>query len=232
MKRSTFFVLLVLLAAELFPSHAGAVTFQQTTVTTSTVEQTNVTSGGSIFNPFPLVGGSAPLATSPTTFNPSPVVGSAPPTPATGISVFDPFPLTGGAAPLAAPVQPFTSTTVGASASFFPSSAGGASRSGTSTTTVTTSSTSSSAPMIQTTVTTTIPLSLALTTPSSTTMSSSTVAPSSTGVALALTATEDPVSTGRLVQNPEPSTLILFGSGFAALAWYDRKRRRVVKTED
>jgi hypothetical protein len=34
------------------------------------------------------------------------------------------------------------------------------------------------------------------------------------------------------VQNPEPSTLILFGSGFAALAWYDRKRRRVVKTED
>src|SRR3982751_1713406 len=67
------------------PTGGSVVT--QTTVTTSTVTQTNVPTGGSVFNPFPLLGAAVPLATSPTNFNPSPLVGNAPPTPATGISV-------------------------------------------------------------------------------------------------------------------------------------------------
>jgi hypothetical protein len=79
--------------------------------------------------------------------------------------------------------------------------------------------TSGTSPAFQSTVTTTIPLSLSLTNPSS------------TGLALALSATTDPVS-ARLVQNPEPSTILLLASGLAGLAWYGSRRRRAAMKEE
>ncbi|MBA2252030.1 MAG: PEP-CTERM sorting domain-containing protein [Nitrospirales bacterium] len=41
-----------------------------------------------------------------------------------------------------------------------------------------------------------------------------------------MTGTVDSLSTSRLVQNPEPSTILLFASGCAALAWCYRRRGR------
>ncbi len=60
-------------------------------------------SGGSVFNPFPLAGASAPLTTSGgSAFNPFPFAGATPPlTPGQG-SPFNPFPVAGAAAPLSA----------------------------------------------------------------------------------------------------------------------------------
>ena len=216
------FIQSVLISLMLLPVHAGALTLQQTTMVT-----TNATAGGSVFNPFPLLGASAPLATSSTTFNPSPVIGNAPVTPATGISVFNPFPLAGAAAPLASPAQPFTPTTSGSAAPRFPDAASGtltpaaqdgstlipstlpsAATTNTTTTINTTSTTAGISPIVQTTTTTIVPLSLSL------------------GFAQSLSSAADPISTARLVQNPEPSTLFLFASGCAVLAWYGLRRRR------
>ena len=239
------FIQSVLISLVLLPVHAGALTLQQTTMVT-----TNATAGGSVFNPFPLLGASAPLATSSTTFNPSPVIGSAPVTPATGISAFNPFPLAGAAAPLASPAQPFTPTTSGSAAPRFPDAAGGtltpaaqdgstlipstlpsvatittttlaaqtliptattlpsAATTTTTSTINTTSTTAGISPLVQTTTTTIVPLSLSL------------------GFAQSLSSAADPISTARLVQNPEPSTLFLFASGCAVLAWYGLRRRR------
>ena len=218
------FIQSVLISLMLLPVHAGALTLQQTTMVT-----TNATAGGSVFNPFPLLGASAPLATSSTTLNPSPVIGSAPVTPATGISVFNPFPLAGAAAPLASPAQPFTPTTSGSAAPRFPDAAGGtltpaaqdgstlipstlpsAATTTTTSTINTTSTTAGISPLVQTTTTTIVPLSLSL------------------GFAQSLSSAADPISTARLVQNPEPSTLFLFASGCAVLAWYGLRRRRNV----
>jgi hypothetical protein len=215
----------LLMSAIFIPVYAGAETVQQTTVTTSTVSQGNAMMGGSVFNPFPLLGAGAPLATSPTTFNPSPIVGNAPRTPPTGTSVFNPFPLAGAAAPLAVPVQPFTSPTTGTAAPRFPDAAVGTLRPGAlngstfittntpitapGTTTTTTISTadvlSGTSNAFQSTVTTTAPLFL-------------------TGTSSSLTGIVGSTTTSVLVQNPEPSGILLFASGCAALAWYFRKR--------
>jgi hypothetical protein len=222
------------------PSYAMAVTLQQTTVTTTTTvtQATGITSGGSTFNPFPLLGAAAPLATSPTTINPVPLVGSAPPTPPTGVSIFNPFPLAGAAAPLAAPVQPFTASSNGSSAPRFPSATEGSLRpaamaepamsANTSTTlgaslTVPTqtniSSALSSTPLVvQSTTTTNIPLSLSL------------IGQTSNGSSLINSVATQSIasSNGRLIQNPEPSTALLLFSGLAGLAW--RKRSRAKRT--
>lgn len=214
----------LMMSAVLLPVQAGAVTV--TTVTTSTFSQGNVTSGGSVFNPFPLLGAAAPLGTSPTTFNASPIVGNAPPTPTTGTSIFNPFPLAGASAPLAVAVQPLTPLASGSAAARFPEASGGtlrpAAMSGSTlapslpvagtpvtTTTITTlpGLTSSASTAIQSTVTTTIPLSLAL-----------------TGTSVGLTGTAVLSTSSVLVQNPEPSTLLLLASGCAALVWWFRKQ--------
>jgi hypothetical protein len=93
MNKPIFFVpilvLLFLMEGRLLSVHAGAVTFQQTTVTTSTIGQTNVTSGGSVFNPFQFSGASTPILTSGgSVFNPFPASGSTAPLVSTGGSVF------------------------------------------------------------------------------------------------------------------------------------------------
>ena len=210
----------LLVSAALTPVHAEAVTV----TTTSILSQGNATIGGSAFNPFPLLGAAAPLATSPSTFNPSPIVGNAPPTPPTGTSIFNPFPLAGASAPLSVAVQPLIPPTSGSAASRFPDAAAGTLRPAagdgstlttslpaagipTTTTTITTlpGVTSGASTVIQSTVITTIPLSFG-------------------GTSSGLTAPAVSSSTNVLVQNPEPSTILLFASGCAALAWCFRKQ--------
>jgi hypothetical protein len=214
----------LLMSAIFIPVYAGAETVQQTTVTTSTVSQGNAMMGGSVFNPFPLLGAGAPLATSPTTFNPSPIVGNAPRTPPTGTSVFNPFPLAGAAAPLAVPVQPFTSPPTGTAAPRFPDAAVGTLRPGAlNGSTFTTTNTPLTAP--GTTTTTTISTADVLSGTSNAFQSTVTTAPLFlTGTSSSLTGIAGSTTTSVLVQNPEPSGILLFASGCAALAWYFRKR--------
>jgi hypothetical protein len=85
--------------------------------------------------------------------------------------------------------------------------------------------TSGASPAFQTTVTTTIPLSLSL-------------ASQPTGVPLSLSTMADTFSTSGgtgiagtggtagLVQNPEPSTIVLLASGIGTLVWYSRRKHR------
>src|ERR1051325_4989831 len=63
--------------------------------------QSSIPSGGSVFNPFPLAGASAPIATSgPNVFSPSPSTPVVQPVPPTGVGIFNPFPLSGATLPL------------------------------------------------------------------------------------------------------------------------------------
>lgn len=78
-----------------------------------------------------------------------------------------------------------------------------------------TGSTSGAAPTFQSTVSTTIPLSLSLAP-----LSTSSIGFASLGDTVSTT------STPRLVQNPEPLTILLLASGLGVLAWHGRKRRR------
>jgi hypothetical protein len=214
----------LLVSAILIPVYAGAVTVQ-TTVTTSSVSQANATTGGSVFNPFPLLGAGAPLATSPTTFNPSPIVGNAPRTPPTGTSVFNPFPLAGAAAPLAVPVQPFTSPTTGTAAPRFPDAAGGTLRPGAlNESTFTTTNTPITAAGTTTTTTISTPVVISGTSTAFQSTVTTTAPFFLTGTSSSLTGIAGSTTTSVLVQNPEPSAILLFASGCAALAWCFRKR--------
>lgn len=235
MRTAALFIFSSLITA---PSLVTATTFQQTTVATVTTNS-NTTSSGSVFNPFPLLGAAAPLATSPTTINLTPIIGTAPLTPPTGVSIFNPFPLTGAATPLSAQVQPFTGPSSGSSASMFPGATAGSIRpaatvgpmsptsttnsSSTSTVTIQTSSNavSTSPPTFQSTITTNAPLALSIPIPISSALSDNSFIISGIGAQGASG------SNGIVIQNPEPSTLWLVLSGLAAWAWRARIRSKV-----
>lgn len=199
-----------------------------------------VSNNTSVFNPFPLTGAAAPLSfTGDSIFNPFPLAGASAPLASSNTSIFNPFPLAGAAAPLAFPGSGVVTDVRSGSGSapFFPNSAvaSPSSVAAASIPTVVTSPsmsvigsgnvlnpfplTGAATPVVvnNTSIFTPFPFA-ALTTPLTTaalTLDNPT-AVSTSGFTQA--------QAGVLIQNPEPTSLILLATGLIGLAWRARAR--------
>jgi hypothetical protein len=166
-----------------------------------------------VFNPFPLAGASAPIATSgPNVFSPSPLTPVVQPVPPTGVGVFNVFPLSGASLPL---------STVGgtvpnpnpapAAAGVFASQSNGP---------------GAAAPVTANPSATSTVASTGITIPNATNIFVVTVPSNQISLALIDPQAGSQTSTQAHLVNPEPTALVLFATGMGWLAWLKRKNPR------